>query len=162
MASKTMRATATATTGGSIRLKRACVGTSASPRYRLFATVSPHRPCSTKGNIAYCCIDARTMAVQKRTLSQDMTLCGHTVRRSTDCMYRRVARSHSNLSRSERVSVRASAKMTSEEATESLELTQMEAEERMTKAVEVVTSNYSTVRTGRASTALLDRIKVVR
>ena len=77
-------------------------------------------------------------------------------------MYRRVARSHSNLSRSERVSVRASAKMTSEEATESLELTQMEAEERMTKAVEVVTSNYSTVRTGRASTALLDRIKVVR
>lgn len=58
--------------------------------------------------------------------------------------------------------VRVLAKMTAEEASETLELIQMDAEERMTKAIEVVSSNYNTVRTGRASISLLDRIKVVR
>lgn len=57
--------------------------------------------------------------------------------------------------------VRVLAKMTAEEASETLELIQMDAEERMTKAIEVVSSNYNTVRTGRASISLLDRIKVM-
>ena len=54
------------------------------------------------------------------------------------------------------------AKMSQEEAVEMLELAQMDAEERMEKAIDVVVSNYATVRTGRASVSLLDRVKVVR
>ena len=53
------------------------------------------------------------------------------------------------------------AKMSAEEAAETLELAQMDAEERMEKAVDVVAGNYSTVRTGRASISLLDRGKVM-
>ena len=52
--------------------------------------------------------------------------------------------------------------MSQEEAAEMLELAQMDAEERMEKAIDVVVSNYATVRTGRASVSLLDRVKVVR
>ena len=52
--------------------------------------------------------------------------------------------------------------MSQEEAVEMLELAQMDAEERMEKAIDVVVSNYATVRTGRASVSLLDRVKVVR
>ena len=61
-----------------------------------------------------------------------------------------------------RASVIAAAKMTQEEAGEMLELAQMDAEERMTKAIDNVVSNYATVRTGRASVSILDRVKVVR
>ena len=44
-------------------------------------------------------------------------------------------------------------------ASEEIELVTMEADERMGKSVDSVTQNLSTIRTGRASPAMLDRVK---
>lgn len=45
-------------------------------------------------------------------------------------------------------------------AAEEITIIEMDAEERMAKSVDSVKSNLGTVRTGRANTAMLDRVKV--
>lgn len=49
---------------------------------------------------------------------------------------------------------------TSEETYEEKQLTEKEARERMNKTLEAMKSNFNSIRTGRASPALLDRIEV--